>query len=121
METIGERLRYYIENQYGAIKEFCQKFEIHYPGLTSIMNNKRPLGMEVLHQIKKALPNLDTEWLLYGTKRLEITNIDNGLVVINEPSETYGNNDPGEIALLKYLDRPSVQDKLKAILRDGSK
>jgi plasmid maintenance system antidote protein VapI len=121
METTGERLRYYIENQYGAIKEFCQKFEIHYPGLTSIMNNKRPLGMEVLHQIKKALPNLDTEWLLYGTKRLEITNIANELPIASEPLEVYGIADPGEIALLKYLDRPNVQEKLRLIITNQPK
>ena len=117
METIGERLRYYIENQYGAIKEFCQKFEIHYPGLTSIMNNKRPLGMEVLNQIKNALPNLDTEWLLYGTKRREITNIDNSLSPAIEETEVHNMVDPGEVALLKYLDRPSVQEKIKSFLK----
>ena len=117
METIGERLRYYIENQYGAIKEFCQKFEIHYPGLTSIMNNKRPLGMEVLNQIKNALPNLDTEWLLYGTNRGEITNIDNSLAIVNEQTKINGEVDPGEVALLKYLDRPSVQEKIKSFLK----
>lgn len=115
METVGERLRYIIENQYGNVKEFCEKFKIHYPGLTSILNNKRPLGMEVFVQIKNAIPSIDSEWVLFGNDR-GITNIDNSLLQekISEPMQIYG-ADPVEKMFLKYLNQPEI---IKLILKN---
>ena len=120
MRTTGERLKHIIENEGFNPKSFCVKFEMNYTGMNMIINNDRPLGMNILLQLKKAIPKLDANWLLFGEHENENVHKyeDNGKLL--ESAETaffYDKLDPGAQALLKYLDLDIVQEKLRMILK----
>ena len=66
MKTIGERLTYYIDYKGFTKKDFCEKANTPYNNFVRVLKNTRPLGMNVLMDIKKALPKLSVNWLLYG-------------------------------------------------------
>ncbi len=108
MDTIGKRLTFFIENEGFTKKSFCDKFDFHYDSFVMIMADKRPLGINVLNNIKSALPNLNVDWLLYDG------NISNSNMV-NEPGEAYNHTDFGEEMIINYLKRKKVQAELKKI------
>ena len=120
MTTVGDRLKYIIEQQGVSIRKFCETHELNYTNMTMVIKNDRPLGMNVLHQVKAAIPQLDAEWLLYGTDRDNVPKNDNikFLPQTAEPESEYLKSDPFEKLLLTYLDSPSIQDKIKSILND---
>ena len=113
MKTTGERLKYFIELQGFSLLSFAKKNEINYSGLTQIVNNKRPLGIEVLQQLKTSLPNIDTEWLLFGTLRDEKSTKDIASV------KTI--SDPGKEMLLKYLEDEDIQERILELITKKSK
>ena len=117
-----ERLSYYIDYKGYSLKDFCSTFGFTYNAFTQIAAGTRPLGIQILNKIVSSLPKLNVYWLLYGNGPMEFDNenviykIEDAHKNISEP-EISNINDPGEIAFLKYLDRPSVQEKLKMILK----
>lgn len=123
MTTTGERLKYYIENEGFSLRAFAQKFDMNYTGLTQIIKNERPLGMNILMQIKAGLPNLDADWLLFGTKRETVSINDNinPLQTLSEPVSEYVPIDPVKAMFLKYMDDKDVQDKVREILNNKTK
>jgi len=115
MDGTAERLRELIDKQGVTLKKFCEVNKLNYSGISNIINGERSLGVNILRQLKDVFPNLDTNWLLFGDIQKNIT-IEEQLEV-SEPQEKYGISDPGELMFLNYLDRPSVQEKIKMILK----
>lgn len=66
METIGERLAYYIENKGFTKKDFCELADLPYSNFVRVLKNTRPLGVNTLNKVKKQLPNINVNWLLYN-------------------------------------------------------
>ena len=123
MRTPGERLKYYIENEGFSLRAFAQQFDMNYTGLTQIIKNERPLGMNILMQVKAGLPNIDADWLLFGTERSGVSineNIDK-IGEVSEPHLKYECIDPVKAMFLKYMDDMDVQNKLREILANGPK
>jgi hypothetical protein len=108
---IGERLTYYIEKQGYSKKEFCEKFGFNYNSFVSTLADKLPLGMNVLKQVKEVLPNLNTEWLLFGNGEMEV--IPSGLTA--EPTEIYKKIDGNNLEKINALLTGTIKDKNKII------
>lgn len=121
MLTLGDRLKQIIENQGDTIRQFCIKNEITYNSLISIINNQRSLGINVLFQLKKAIPDLNAQWLLFGEQTKSVNTYDNTQIIqsFNEPTVS----DPVKETFLKYMDHPEVkkliEETVKKIIKDG--
>lgn len=120
MKTVGERIKYVIEKEGLSVLSFATENNINYSGLTQIINNKRSLGMEVLHQLKAALPKINTEWLLFGDSNFEnvshYVNIENPKA-LQESAEKYMFNDPVKEMFLQYMKDPDVQNMIRQIMK----
>lgn len=117
----GIRLTKYIENKGFTKKSFCEKFGFNYNNMVNVFADKREIGMILLNQIKTALPDLSTDWLLYGKGNPEILNYSEKRVeMINEVNEEVNPTylkDEFEKLLLKYLDKDSIKQKINEITR----
>lgn len=85
------------------------------------MKDDRRLGINILDQLKEAIPTLDAEWLLYGTERQPIKyDSQTAPSLLAETGESYG-QDPFESYVLDILKRPKAQkvleDSVKQILK----
>jgi len=113
----GKRLNYYVEKQGLTKKKFCENFAFEYNNMTSIMSEKRVLGINILNQIHFAFPKLNIHWLLYGEGSEEIG--DNEMYILNEPVEMYvKDSDAFEFILLKYLDSDKIKNKIYEIIKE---
>jgi len=115
MDTIGERLTYYVEKQGVAKKQFCSDNDIVYNNFTIILNNKRKLGLNVLNKIKKGFPNLNVNWLLYGEGNPELSNSAGS---VSEPGISYG-TDPMVDVVLKALKTSKVKEYLSTLIEES--
>jgi hypothetical protein len=107
---VGKRLSEYIEKQGFSKPKFCEKYEIDYNGFVRILADKRPIGINVLHQVHNALPNLNVHWVLYGEGPMEINES-----ILNEPKEAYKIN---KDSLLKLLSDKEFKDVVVKIIQD---
>lgn len=114
MTTEGHRLRYYIESKGVSIRSFCMESDILYTSFHPILQDARPLGMNILRKIIEYYPNLNLNWLLTGKGNVEIDSEAEGAV--KEPQPIYGKIDPGFEAFLKYFDNPITIKKLNEII-----
>lgn len=103
---VGKRLTEYTKHKGISIKEFASKCDIGYNNATSILKGSLPLGMHVLHKIKKAFPNLNTEWALFENGEMEINNT--SLSVQN-------NKEVEQLEQINYLLSNTIKDKDKTI------
>ena len=110
---IHERLAYYIESKGFTKTSFCKEFKFNYNSFVNTLAGNLPLGMNVLKQVKQALPNLNTEWLLFGNGEIEI--ISSGLTILNEPSEIYKKIDGNNLEKVNALLTGTIKDKNKII------
>lgn len=117
MKTVGERLTYLIESQKISKAEFCKKNGLEYNSFAPVTTDKRTLGIHQLNKIAEVFPNLNINWLLYGKGNININDVDNTLMILEEPSENYG-TDPMEIVFLEYLGKESVKNKLIQMLNN---
>ena len=119
MVTEGQRLRYYIESKDVSIRSFCIESDILYTSFHPILQDARPLGMNILKKIMDAYPNLNVNWLLTGKGNVEIDSDAEG--AMKEPQPIYGKIDPGFEAWLKYFDNPITIKKLNQIIESKIK
>lgn len=118
--STAERLSYYIKNQVDSLPKFCEEYGIEYNGFTRILSGSRPIGINILHQVHAAFPNLNVHWVLYGDGAMEVNR--DTLSSVNEEFEMYNKGkDTFETLLLKYLDRDSIKEKIKSILNESKK
>ncbi|MFL9844704.1 hypothetical protein [Flavobacterium rhizosphaerae] len=120
MQTTGERILYLIDHQGDNLTTFSKKTKIDYTSLSALTNNNRKLGATLIKRIAEYIPNLNLNWLLLGQGEVFIgknANEDSltNLPTLADPVGNYANIDPVEEMFLKYLDRQSVQDKIKSI------
>ncbi len=108
---IHERLTYYIEYKGFTKNEFCKNYNFNYDSFVNTAAGKLPLGMKVLKQIKEALPDLNTEWLLFNNGEMEITLSDR----LNEPVEIYNKKSSNHLDKMNLLLQDSLKDKNKII------
>lgn len=112
---IGKRLTYYVEKQGFTKKSFCERYSFEYNNLTSIMSEKRVLGIKTLDQLHIALPTMNVHWLLYGEGPEDID--EKQINILNEPGENYiSKNDAFEFMLLKYLENDKIKKKIYDII-----
>lgn len=113
----GKRLSYYVEKQGFTKKKFCEKFSFEYNNMTSIMSEKRVIGINILNQVHFAFPKLNVHWLLYGEGPEEVA--ESQVHLLNEPAEMYiTKNDAFEFMLLKYMENPKIKNKIYEIIRE---
>jgi hypothetical protein len=110
---IGDRLSYYIEKQGYKKKEFCEKFGFTYNNFVSVLAGKVPFGMKLLKQVKEVLPNLNTEWLLFGNGEVEVN--PSGMISSIDPSEIYKRSDNTNLEKINALLTGTIKDKNKII------
>lgn len=117
---IGKRLTYYVEKQGFTKKSFCERYSFEYNNLTSIMSEKRVLGIKTLDQLHIALPTMNVHWLLYGEGPEDID--EKQINILNEPGENYiSKNDAFEFMLLKYLENEKIKKKIYEIIEQKAR
>ncbi|MES2813232.1 MAG: hypothetical protein V4670_12230 [Bacteroidota bacterium] len=117
MDT-GKRLTYYIEKQGFTKKGFCETFDIDYNSFVRILADKRPIGINVLHQVHQALPKMNVHWVLYNAGSMEVDSLN----IVNEPSEIYKvKNDSFESLLMDSLKKDSIKEQIISIITDEQK
>lgn len=121
MQTIGERLMYFIESQGGNLTTFSEKSSINYTSLSEITRNKRNIGGIVLKKIADVEPNLNLNWLFLGKGDMLLRKKENSDKHISEPNVNYNNPDPGKEMLLKYLDDDEIKEKIIQLLNTKPK
>ncbi len=115
MSTVGQRVSYLLDYMGVDIKDFCVKNGIAYNNLIQVKNDSRPLGSNVMFQLKVAVPNLNINWLYFDEGTMFISKNDNNdskIEKVEEPSVNYEVSDPFEKTFLTYLEKP----KSKAIM-----
>lgn len=105
-ETAGIRLAEYAEQKNLSIKDFGIKCDIGYNNTASLLKGSLPLGMQVLHKIKKAFPYINTEWVLFGNGEMEIN---------NSPINSINNKDIERLEQTNNLLLGALKDKDKTI------
>jgi transcriptional regulator with XRE-family HTH domain len=122
MDTIGERLLYLINTQGVSMKKFCEKNGLSYQSINPICNNKREIGIQIIHDLMKIFPSLNINWLIYGTgtANYTISGTDENIYLLEEPPEKL-NYDPLEETILHYLDNKNVRNKVKEIIKEEIK
>jgi transcriptional regulator with XRE-family HTH domain len=103
---VGKRLTEFTKHKGISIKEFASKCDIGYNNATSILKGSLPLGMHVLHKIKKAFPNLNTEWALFENGEMEIN---------NTSLSNQNNKEVEQLEQINYLLSNTIKDKDKTI------
>jgi hypothetical protein len=114
MNTEGDRLRYYIESKSFTIMGFCKASGMIYTSFHPILQDSRPLGMNILKKVIEFFPNLNVNWLLTGLGNVEIDPNEEG--ALQEPKPIYGKVDPGHEAFLKYFDEEITQNKIYGMI-----
>lgn len=119
MKTIGERLSYLISTQKVSMSKFCEIHGLSYQSINPICNNRREIGINIIHDLMEIFPNLNINWLIYGTGEINYTKYDDNSkeLIINEPGENYA-IDPMEIIFLNYLSKKNVRNKVIEIIND---
>lgn len=72
IESAGIRLAEFVNQKKLSIKDFGIKCDIGYNNTASLLKGSLPIGMQVLHKIKKAFPSINTEWILFGNGSMEL-------------------------------------------------
>jgi hypothetical protein len=114
MQTEGERLRYYIESKEISIRKFCEESDLLYTSFHPILQNSRPLGMNILKKIIERFPNINVNWVLTGKGSVEINSEEPD--ALKEPNPVYGKIDPGYEAFLKYFNKVTTIEQLNKLI-----
>jgi len=122
MKTTGERLSYLISTQKVNMSQFCEIHGLSYQSINPICNNHREIGINIIRDLMKIFPNLNLNWLLYGTGNINYTKIstNDSDMMLQEPGDNY-NEDVVEKLFLTYLDKKSIRKKVLEIVNDGKK
>ena len=73
METIGLRLKKYLEYKEVARIDFCDAIDIKYNSLSRIINGSAAMNSETLNKIFTYFPDLNTRWFITGKGPMEYT------------------------------------------------
>lgn len=73
MESIGSRLRKYLEFKGVSRKEFATDIDIIYSSLNRILNSDRAMNSETLGKVLDYFPDLNARWFLTGKGPMEYT------------------------------------------------
>lgn len=115
MNTIGERLMYLIETKEINMSEFCRKYNLNYVSIERITKDKRPLGINIIKDLMVVFPNLNINWLVFGTGNINYSKNDVMQEnMLQEPHEDY-NVDLVEKVFLKYLNNEKIINRIKEI------
>ena len=112
----GKRLTYYVEKQGLSKKKFCEEFSFEYNNMTSIMSEKRTIGINILDKIHYAFPKLNVHWLLYDEGAEEVRADD--LLILNEPTEAYQNYIGFDRLIIKSLENENIKNKIHEIIQE---
>lgn len=112
MESIGERLAQHLEDQGITKKDFCEQNDLVYNNFVRVLKGNRALGMNVLNKIKKGLPNLNVNWLLYGQ----------GKPILNESEsqeDQKAKNDSLEALFMMYLNSAKAKELINQMIQEN--
>ncbi|HKI90119.1 MAG TPA: helix-turn-helix transcriptional regulator [Draconibacterium sp.] len=71
--TINERLKQFVEEEKISVPELYKKIGIHRSIWSGWMNQGKAISVEKLVALFKALPDLNTRWLLTGEGEMKLT------------------------------------------------
>ncbi len=109
MSTLGWRIKQLVENEKISLKDWCRKYGLDYSTFQQITNDSRGIGVKNLMELYTNVPNVDLNWIVAGAETFPST--------VNERPARYP-SDPAEDMILKYLQRPKVQQLLSSIIQE---
>jgi hypothetical protein len=138
METLGKRLKYFIDNQGVNDKVFSGIIDIKPSALSEILSGTRPFGGNLIKKFNDKFPDISLNWLLFGAGTMSISSVekrsDSQKSELSENGEYYNPEmparrletesqeynvkmDPVKQMFLKYMADPDVQQMIKQIVK----
>tara|TARA_B100000941_G_scaffold5693_1_gene3617 strand:- start:505 stop:831 length:327 start_codon:yes stop_codon:yes gene_type:complete len=102
MEDISLRLKEILKNQSINASEFAKKINVQRSSISHILNGRNRPSLEIVTKICKEFPEIDVEWLIFGTNKQNLY-----------PTYNKNNNNPKN-----NID--SEVEKIILLLKDGT-
>lgn len=117
-EKIIHRIAQIISHYRLSLNGFDAKMGLGNNYIGSMIRREGNVGSDVIQKIVSVYPEINLHWLVSGDGEMFET-ADKKQYLVGEAAAEYDTQgDLFELTLLKYLDRSSVQDKIKSIVRD---
>lgn len=102
--VMKDRIRQIMEDQHLNQQNFAQLIGKSTATLSSIFNDRTKPSLDIVDAIKKKLPQVNLEWLLYGTPPMYINKVEG----VQAGASARGENGAGEDSLDMYGDAVGV-------------
>lgn len=118
METIGQRLKYFLHQEKISVAEMSEVTGIPIPSIYRIFKSQSGLNSTTLTSILDLFPNLNINWLLtgIGTYKNEL-----GREIVQEEQETYGNSSNLKSKVKEILNNEVILETFVEILKKYGK
>ena len=81
-----DRIKQIMESQHMTQQVFAQFIEMSPATLSSIFNGRTNPTMNIVASIKKKIPNISTDWLMFGTEPMYLDVQQSSLTPVSTPS-----------------------------------
>ena len=102
MEDISLRLKEILRSQSINASEFAKKINVQRSSISHILSGRNKPSLEIVTKICKEFPEIDIEWLIFGTNK------QNPYPTLNENNNKSKNNIDSEV------------EKIILLLKDGT-
>ena len=102
MENISLRLKEILRSQSINASEFAKKINVQRSSISHILSGRNKPSLEIVTKICKEFPEIDIEWLIFGTNK------QNPYPTLNENNNKSKNNIDSEV------------EKIILLLKDGT-
>ena len=114
MEKVIHRLKKFADHKGLTMRKFDFSIEASDGYTQRTLKNQGSVGSDILEKIIDIYPEINPYWLLKGEGEM-LREPDSNHFASKETAPEY---DLFEITLLQYLEKASVQEKIKSIIRD---
>ena len=97
MEDISLRLKEVLRSQSINASEFAKKINVQRSSISHILNGRNKPSLEIVTKICKEFPEIDIEWLIFGTNK------QNPYPTLNENNNKSKNNIDSEVEKIILL------------------
>ena len=116
MEKLIHRLKKYIDHKGMSMRQFDLSVSASDGYIQRTYKNSSSVGSDLIEKIIATYTDLNPYWLVTGKGEM-LKEIESENHAFEETAADY-EKDLFELTLLKYLDKPRIQDKIKNIMKD---
>lgn len=109
-----DRIRQIMETQHMTQQVFAQLIELAPATLSSIFNGRTRPTLNVVEAIKRKIPDINTEWLLFGTGKMYDSSVTGDLTAESQQLE-----EPVTDLIFDFPDTPSSNPVSQVVVNAG--